>query len=160
MKKCISALLLVLLGIGLTGCADPNSSVTKQDVGVISGAVIGGLVGSRFGGGSGQVAAIGAGTVAGAFIGGSIGKNMDDTDRLRMTQALETHPIGKPAYWQNERTGATYTVTPVSNVTRGDNPYCREYRTVANIAGKTQQVYGTACRQVDGSWKIMDSRSY
>jgi surface antigen len=158
MKKTISALLLIVFGIGLAGCANPNSSVTKQDVGVISGGVIGGLLGSRFGGGAGQVAAIGAGTLAGAFIGGAIGRNMDDTDRMKMSHSLETNPVGKPAYWQNERTGNTYTVTPVRNVSMDGNPYCREYRTVANIGGKTQQVYGTACRQPDGAWKVVDSQ--
>lgn len=158
MKKSISALLLVALGLGLAGCAGPNSSVTKQDVGAISGGVIGGLIGSRFGGGTGQAVAIGAGTLAGAFIGGAIGRNMDETDRMKMSQSLENNPVGKPAYWQNERTGATYTVTPVRNVTMGGNPYCREYRTVASISGKTQQIYGTACRQPDGAWKIMESQ--
>lgn len=156
MKRFISALLLVVLSLGLAGCADPNSTVTKQDVGIISGSVIGGVLGSRFGGGSGQIAAIGAGTIAGAMIGGALGKSMDDVDRVRMSQSLENNPVGKPAYWQNERTGATYTVTPVRNVSVGHNPYCREYRTVANVGGKTQQIYGTACRQPDGAWKVVE----
>jgi len=127
--------------------------MTNQDVGVITGGVAGGLIGSTLGGGSGQVVAIAAGTVAGAMIGGAIGKNMDDMDRMRMSRALENNPVGKPAYWQNDRTGATYRVTPVKNVRIGHNDYCREYRTTADIAGKKQQIYGTACRQPDGSWK-------
>ncbi len=155
MKKLISLALIICLG-ALLGCAD--SSVTRQDVGVISGGVLGGLVGSRFGGGSGQVAAIAAGTLAGAFIGGALGKNMDDSDHLRMSQSLEKNPVGKPAYWQNARTGAAYTVTPVRNVSYAGNPYCREYRTIANIAGKRQQIYGTACRQPDGSWMTQTSQ--
>lgn len=157
MKKLISALLMLAI-VSLVGCAEPNSSIKKQDVGVMSGAVIGGLMGSRFGGGSGQIAAIAAGTLAGAFIGGAIGKNMDDTDRLKMSRSLENNPVGKPAYWQNAQTGARYTVTPVRNVSYNGNPYCREYRTVANIGGKQQQMYGTACRQPDGAWQVQDSR--
>ena len=30
---------------------------------------------------------------------------------------------------------------------------CREYRTTATIAGRRQHLYGTACRQPDGSWQ-------
>ena len=31
----------------------------------------------------------------------------------------------------------------------------REYRTTADIGGKQEQMYGTACRQPDGSWKAV-----
>lgn len=158
MNKIISLLLILVTGSLMACVPPPNSSVTKQDVGVISGSVVGGLMGSRFGGGNGQIASIAAGTIAGALIGGAIGRNMDDSDHQRMSQSLENNSVGQPAYWQNSQTGASYTVTPVKNVAYNGNPYCREYRTVANVAGKRQQVYGTACRKPDGSWQIQDSR--
>lgn len=34
-------------------------------------------------------------------------------------------------------------------------PYCREYTSTANINGKPVQTYGTACRQPDGTWRIV-----
>lgn len=150
MKK-IATVIVLATSISLVGCSDMN----KQDVGTLSGAAIGGLVGSQFGKGGGQILAIGAGAVAGALIGGSIGKSMDDTDKLKMNQALESNPTGQPAYWTNSKSGASYTVTPTQNVSVDGNPYCREYRTNAVIAGKTQQMYGTACRQPDGTWKMV-----
>ncbi len=153
MKKTARAIVALIIGISLAGC----QNMTKQDVGTVSGGVIGGLVGSQFGQGSGQLVAIGAGTLAGALIGGAIGKNMDDTDRLKMNRAFETNQVGQPAYWQNQKTGNSYTVVPTKNVTVDGNQYCREYRSTANIAGKKQQVYGTACRQPDGSWQIVNS---
>ena len=146
----LKKILILTLITTLFGCAE----MSKQDVGTVSGGVLGGLVGSRFGGGSGQVLATGVGVLAGAYLGGAIGKNMDDADRMKMSNALETNQIGQPAYWQNQRTGNSYTVTPTKNISLDGNPYCREYRSVANIGGKRQQVYGTACRQPDGSWKI------
>ena len=139
----------IAAGISLVGC----SNMTKQDAGTVSGAVIGGLVGSQFGQGNGQLLGVGLGALAGAYIGGAIGKNMDETDRLKMNRALESNPQGQPAYWQNQHTGDSYTVVPTQNVTVDGNPYCREYRTTAIIAGKKQQMYGTACRQRDGSWQ-------
>lgn len=152
MKKILNVGIIVLLSMYLVGCAE----MTKQDVGTITGGVAGGLIGSTVGKGSGQVLAIAAGTLAGAYIGGAVGKSMDDTDRLKMNQALEANKIGQPAYWQNADTGADYQVVPTRNVTVDGNRYCREYRTVANVGGKKQQVYGTACRQPDGSWQAVN----
>lgn len=129
--------------------------MNNQDVGTVSGGVLGGLIGSRFGGGTGQLVAIGAGAVLGAYLGGKIGQTMDRQDQARMQAALEGNSIGQPAYWTNQRTGNVYTVVPVRNVTVNSNRYCREYRTTANIAGKQQQIYGTACRQQDGTWKVV-----
>lgn len=140
------------LMVGVSGC----SNVSNQDMGTVAGGVAGGLLGSQFGRGGGQLLAIGAGTLAGAFIGGALGKNMDNTDKLKMTRALDNNQVGQPAYWQNSNTGASYTVTPTQNVTVNGNQYCREYQTTAVVAGKQQKVYGTACRQPDGSWKIIN----
>ncbi|SVA64445.1 uncharacterized protein METZ01_LOCUS117299, partial [marine metagenome] len=33
---------------------------------------------------------------------------------------------------------------------------CREFTTTVLIGGEEQQGYGTACRQSDGSWKIIN----
>jgi len=147
----MTAFILLLISVSLASC----SNMTKQDVGTLTGGVAGGLLGSQFGKGSGQLVAIAAGTLAGAYIGGAIGKSMDDTDRLKMNQALESNAVGQPAYWNNTKTDTKYEVVPTKNVTVDGNQYCREYRTVANIAGKKQQVYGTACRQPDGSWQAV-----
>ena len=33
--------------------------------------------------------------------------------------------------------------------------YCREYQQTVTIDGKQERSYGTACRQPDGTWKIV-----
>lgn len=38
--------------------------------------------------------------------------------------------------------------------TGGDTGLCREYTKDVTIAGRTETIYGTACRQPDGSWDI------
>ncbi|HTM64166.1 MAG TPA: RT0821/Lpp0805 family surface protein [Gammaproteobacteria bacterium] len=151
MKTLCTFLATVLCSIALTGC----QTMSNADVGTMTGAVAGGLLGSTVGQGRGQVMAIAAGAAAGALVGHAIGKNMDDSDRARMNQALEGNSVGQPAYWKNQNTGAKYKVTPVKNVTVKDNKYCREYQTVATINGQQQKMYGTACRQPDGSWKAV-----
>jgi surface antigen len=152
MKQMLQKFLIILAGISLVGC----SNMSKQDMGTMGGAVAGGLIGSRFGQGGGKILAVGIGSIAGALVGSAVGKSMDDTDRLKMNQALESNNVGQPAYWQNQKTGTAYTVVPTKNVAVQGNKYCREYRSTANVAGKNQQVYGTACRQPDGSWKIVN----
>lgn len=151
MKKIVTAIMTVVCSASLVGC-----QTTNQDVGTVSGAVAGGLLGSTIGQGGGQLVAIAAGTLAGAYLGGAVGKSMDDQDRMNANRALETNNVGQPAYWHNNNTGATYKVTPTKNVRVGSNKYCREYRTVANIGNKQQEMYGTACRQQDGSWKAIN----
>src|SRR5512138_3117417 len=84
------------------GCESPP---TKQQTGAVTGAVIGGVVGSTIGGGTGRTVAIVAGTVAGAVIGGKIGQKMDEADKLKAAQALETTPTGQRATWNNPDTG-------------------------------------------------------
>ena len=44
---------------------------------------------------------------------------------------------------------------PVPNDVGGAGP-CREVITTATIAGRAQQLYGQACRQPDGAWKLVD----
>lgn len=37
-------------------------------------------------------------------------------------------------------------------------PYCREYQATSTIDGRPQPVYGTACRQADGTWRIVSQK--
>lgn len=151
MKQLLQMLVVLLCSFSLAAC----DTMTNQDTGAMTGALAGGLLGSTVGEGSGQFLAIAAGTIAGAYIGGAVGKSMDDMDRLKVKQALENNDVGEPAYWRNERTKSCYRVVPMKNVAVDGNQYCREYRTIAEIAGKKQEMYGTACRQPDGSWKAV-----
>lgn len=133
----------------LAGCA---SEGPKQEAGMVIGGTLGGILGAQVGGGDGRTAAIIAGTLAGAAIGGSVGKSMDDTDRLKAGQTLETVRTGVSSTWRNPDTGVEYEMTPTRTVETTQGP-CREYTMDANIGGKTETVYGTACRQSDGTWR-------
>jgi len=138
----------------LSGCATNNNrGDANQQAGVVIGAIAGGLLGSTMGKGSGKAAAIMAGTLAGAIIGGRIGQSMDATDRMKTSSVLETIPDNRSSTWQNPNSGYEYTVTPTKTVEYEEGP-CREYVVQARIGGKLEDVYGTACRQPDGSWKV------
>jgi len=154
MNKLLTKILVLVLSASLISCST-NTQKENTGIGVATGAVAGGLLGSLVGGGTGKAVAIGVGIVAGALLGGYIGHSMDSSDQAHLNNAVTT---GKPASWQNSKTNSTYTVVPSKKyVTVNGNPYCRNYTTTAVIDGKTSKVHGVACRQSDGSWKAVQS---
>lgn len=144
--------LAAITALTLAAC---TTAPTKQDQGVLIGAIAGGILGNQVGGGSGRVLATMIGTVAGAAIGGSVGRSMDDTDRLNASMALENVRTGVPSTWINPDTGYEYVITPTQTYDQAGSP-CREYTLDAIIGGRTEQIYGTACRQADGSWQVVN----
>lgn len=134
-----------------------GGGISKQTTGLFLGAAAGGLAGSQIGSGKGRLAATAAGTLLGALIGSEIGRSMDEADRLRARRAYAraaTAPIGQQITWHNPETGNHGTITPLREGTASAGRYCREFQQTVTIGNKTEQAYGTACRQPDGSWKI------
>lgn len=127
----------------------------RELLGSLLGAAAGGAIGSQIGDGRGQLAAVAGGTLLGFLVGGSIGRTMDEVDQHCIGQALEHAPDGQPIVWQDPQGGAQYQVEPLQTFQRSDGRYCREYTTTAVVNGRPQQVYGTACRQPDGSWELV-----
>lgn len=156
----VKSLVAVALATSLLA-ACTNDAGTKQTIGGLGGAVLGGLLGSQIGGGSGRLVAVGAGAVLGGLLGSSIGKSLDDTDKLMMertTQAsLEHVQTGQTSTWSNPDSGHEGTVTPTKTYQKPSGEYCREYQQTVVVGGQEEQAYGTACRQPDGSWKIVSS---
>ena len=137
----------------LSGCATYHPP-SKQTQGAVAGGVIGGVLGSTIGGGRGKIWAAAAGTLIGALAGAHVGRELDDLDRRRAGQTLETTPTGYSREWVNPDSGTEYTVTPTRTYDSGQGTPCREFTMDADVGGQTEQVYGTACRQADGSWKM------
>jgi surface antigen len=149
-KRIPAAALTIALAV--TGCA---SQGTHEESGMVIGGVLGGLLGSQVRDRHHRDVAIIAGTLIGASIGGSVGRYMDETDRLRAAQTLESVRTGVSSTWRNPDNGVQYQFTPTRTFETAQGP-CREYTMEALIGGRREQVYGTACRQADGSWKIQN----
>lgn len=151
---------IAALALALAACEGGNVG-TKQGLGTVAGAALGGLAGSQIGSGTGQLAAVGAGVLLGAFLGNEIGKSLDRADQLalqRTTQrTLETQPSGSVSTWQNPDTGNYGTITPKPAYKTSAGQYCREFQQSITIGGQTQDAYGTACRQPDGTWKVISN---
>jgi len=69
--------------------------------------------------------------------------------------ALENTPTQTTTTWRNPDSGHHGSITPVETYQSSEGKYCREYVQTVYIGGEKQQAYGTACRQPDGSWKII-----
>jgi len=150
MNRCIAASLAAALGLAAAGC----DTMTKEDQGAVIGGVVGAAVGSTIGGGHGRDAAIIIGAIAGTMIGSKVGESMDRQDRINVARTLEYNRVGETTAWRNPDTGHSYDVTPTRTFATNEGP-CREFTMDAYIGGQKEEVYGTACRQPDGSWKIV-----
>lgn len=126
----------------------------REIIGQILGGATGGIVGAQIGGGTGRLIAVAAGTVAGMIAGREIGRTMDRADELCVDQALEHAPDGRSIGWQSG--DQQYSVTPQNTYKTADGQYCREYQMQINMNGREQPISGTACRQSDGSWRIVN----
>ena len=153
----ISALGLAAL-LSLAACQS-DSWGQKQTVGTLGGAAAGGLIGSQFGKGTGNVIATAAGVALGGWLGNEIGASLDAADRNQMQQAqynAYNAPVGQTIQWNNPQSGHSGSFTPVRDGTAANGAYCREFQQTVTIGGRQQQAYGTACRQPDGSWQIVN----
>lgn len=151
MKKTLINGLLVLTVASLTAC----STVTKEQGGAVAGAAIGGVVGNQIGGGSGNDIATVLGVIFGAIAGASVGKTFDQLDAANTQRALETYRSNQTSSWVNPDSGNQYTVTPTNTFQNSSNQYCREFQTTVTVGGELHKGYGTACRQPDGQWKVV-----
>ena len=67
--------------------------------------------------------------------------------------ALEHNKVGQTSRW-NDPDGSAHSVTPTGTYYDNNTP-CREFRQTVEIEGQTEIMVGKACRQGDGSWKLV-----
>ncbi len=153
MNKISKTIALTTAVAMLGGCA---GQVTREESGSVMGAVVGGVVGNQIGGGKGKDLATVIGVIAGAMAGANIGRSLDKVDEMHAQRALEYNQTNTPAVWHNPDKNHDVVFTPTRTFETSDGRYCREYQTEVKIGGRAEQGYGTACRQPDGSWKMVN----
>lgn len=157
-RPAIFALAVIL---SLSAC-ETNQRGQKEVGGALLGAIVGGLLGSQIGGGKGQLAATAAGTLLGVFLGSEAGKSLDRADRVyaerAAQQSLESNTSGTPSTWSNPDTRHSGSVTPLNTYQSADGLHCRDYRQVITVDGRPEIARGTACREKNGTWRIVNDR--
>lgn len=157
MKKLILVSVLAA-GLAMSGCTQTGGTFSKENIGLASGAVVGGVLGSQVGSGSGRLWATGAGALLGSLVGSNIGQSLDRADQMYMQQATQrahSAPVGETISWNNPESGHGGTITPTRDGRTNTGRYCREYQTTVTVGGQRENAYGTVCQQPDGSWEIV-----
>ncbi|HEY4135051.1 MAG TPA: RT0821/Lpp0805 family surface protein [Alphaproteobacteria bacterium] len=159
-KTFITVSMAALMGLSVVACDSMGGP--KQTGGALLGGIGGAVAGAQFGQGSGQIAAAAVGTLLGALVGSEVGRSLDKADMTYANQAnqqAQSAPIGQNIQWSNPQSGNYGTITPVREGTDSSTgAYCREFQQTVTIGGKAESAYGTACRQPDGTWKVVDQR--
>ncbi len=145
-SKLSIVVLTVLLGILVSGCA------THRGTGAVAGGAIGAGIGTAIDGGGAEGAIIGG--LLGIIIGSEIGRGLDKRDRRRVYHSLEHSPSGRRTEWDNPDNGHHYAVTPREAYQGRRGQPCREFVLTSDEYGNP--VTGTACRQRDGQWKMVN----
>jgi len=133
-----------------------DRSLVGRNLGTLLGALAGGATGSQFGKGDGKVAATIGGVLLGAILGNEIQRRMDGPDQGCLAQALEKAPTGQDIAWTNPDTGVDYRVQPTRTFTSATGQPCRDYASRVTIAGRVETLTGSACRQPDGTWHLVN----
>ncbi len=147
--------------LSLAACQNGNSGGiggmnTSETVGTLGGAVAGGLLGSRFGGGAGKLATTAIGTLLGAYAGQQLARHFSPADQSRASDAEERAVANNQTItWNNPQSGNSGTIQPVRTYQGDTGQTCRDYNHTVVIDGRTEVARGTACRQGDGSWKLV-----
>lgn len=151
---------LAAAALALSAC---QTGGQKQIGGTVLGAGAGGAAGYFIGdaiGGQGTAAALtGVGVLLGGFAGNQVGASLDRADQAyaarTTSQALETAPSGSRSEWTNPDTGHSGYVVPTAAYSTASYGTCRDYTHTIYVDGRSQTVNGTACRQSDGTWRVV-----
>jgi surface antigen len=145
--KRFSVIMLVVISLFLTSCADMN----KAQKGAIGGAAGGALIGQIIGHNT-EATLIGA--AVGTMLGYIVGNEMDKYDREQLNHVYDRGVSNTTSAWVNPDTGNQYRVTPQPAYTGADNRICRKAEIQAVIDGKQETTYATACQDEYGRWVI------
>ncbi len=135
----------------LCACSGGSRIVT----GAIPGASPEKVVGSPVASGAGEPQ---IGTVEGGLMGADVGRSLSDADRkiaLKAEyEALEYGRPGQPTEWRS-RSGDVHGRIEVGGVSKVNSLDCRGYTHNVYIGGRLRVVTGNACREPDGTWRIV-----
>ena len=147
---------VVICAIVLSGCMGrglgSDTRPNGKSVGMLAGAVGGGLIASQLCGGFGCQ---GIGIALGGITGYTLGDTYDKISQMHHMAAIQyAHGSRATVNWKSphKAIGGVITPTGTTNLHGGE---CVEYTDDVQLRGKTTiKSSGTICKQPDGSWKI------
>ena len=149
-------ILFAVAAIALAGC---NKTISNRDIGAVVGTTAGALIGASVGKGGGRTGATIIGAVVGGLIGSKVGEHLDEKDRKlaekTAQKSLEFGRSNKTRRWKNPDTGNRGRFTPRRAFTKR-GVICREFTQRIYIDGYPHTAHGTACRDDNGRWTIVN----
>ena len=152
-------ILALCIALALAACAsDPGARTQQKQTGsVVAGAVIGGLVGNQFGGGTGRALMTAAGAVAGGFIGNHMFKKhaKSEYEKDAAQRALNASASGQKVTWSDARTQESGYFVALNTKRMSDGRVCRDFRRGLSVGGEeVDETTGTACKKSNGQWDV------
>ena len=159
--KATAAIAIAALGMSIVGgCTSIEEQYgigIKTQVAAAGGAA-GGLIAAAAGAGSAWIA---SSVFLGALAGGAVGELLNADDKARMAlsgyEALKNRAPDSQTAWRNPATGNSGATTIDEWYVNADGVECKRFTQTITADGKGYEVTGAACRQADGTWKIVTS---
>ena len=143
----------------MTACGSNNTNQSQQ-IGSATGAVIGGVLGGKIGKGDGKKLGVGIGAIFSSLMGKIIGRKISELDLKKSSQtaekALEKTAKGNTNTWSNPNSQNSGSITPTTDRFTKNGMVCRDFKSTIHVSGHSKKFNGRACRQKDGSWKIIN----
>jgi surface antigen len=121
-----------------------------------AGGLVSAAAGAPFGKNKGTLAATAVGALIAAAVGRPASHGIARQEEICFSQSFEHVPDRGTVAWMDPVEGVHYAVTPTKTAKAADGRYCREYEARATVNGQAAGTYGTACRQPDGRWELVN----
>ena len=159
-QKILTSMFIVCFVLSACSGADQG---TNEKIGATTGTVLGAVLGAKIGGSfddsTGKILGASLGAIFGSVLGREIAKTLSEADLKRADDAaqdtMETADTGQTVTWSNPDSGNSGTYKPTSDAQQVDGEDCRDFESTVIIDGEEKSATGRACRQLDGSWKII-----
>ncbi len=159
----VAAVALSAASVGLLP-SPAQAQQTSQLLGTLLGGVAGAALGSQFGSGSGNALATGLGGVGGAVLGSALVGSLQSDSRPSYPSYANAPAYAPAPVYAPQPTYAAQPVYAAPSYAPGYAPqsftppqqYCREFSSMITIDGVAQPAFGRACRQPNGTWRIVE----
>lgn len=161
-RRRIALALAAAMALSQTSCTTGQENLSREDkiaIGVISGFVLGGVLGYQMlGSGSSRMLLAAASAAGGAYGGKLLAERLTQYDKTAMHDTayntLTSGATGETATWQNADTGTHGSITPTRTYLDTQGRICREYDAQISVDGQVVQGRETACKAEAGHWVV------
>ena len=149
--RIIAASTLALL-VAVAGCTVVDFGPDTQD-----GPITGGLVSTPPSPSNQKIVVSVTGASLGALLSSQAKKTLNKRDREKIDNAAErSFRDGERVEWRNDKTGRKGAIQPGKPYRTTSGDLCRDFTNTIRYQDREDIVTGTACKNENGSWQIVN----